>query len=1303
MKVRNVTLLIWLICTNVAIGQHLNYTRFFLDKGLSQSQVTCMEIDKYGYLWLGTDGGGVDYFDGKQFTNIKTEQGLSYTRVVSLIVRDNNEVICGIKQHFFSIIKRDTILNFDSDTLYGNTTVTAFTQKENGEIWFGNDEGDIFRLEGDTTVIHELSLGYSIKSLSFVSEDSLFISTTKGLYLRKDTTVSNIPLFKGIEVNQIKVNTDGIIWAATNRGVAYFENDTWFWDKKFNSRVNSSITQILTFSPDEIWFSTYGSGVVKWDREKHFFLNSANGLPNLFCTAIIHDFSNNIWIGTDGGGLVKFSGEQFLHYLKTDNPLFEAVMTISQDKSGNKWIGTFGNGIVIIDKKQKVSKFAGNSQMPSNVIYSIEHLKDGRILVGSKDSDVIVIEKDKKTVKTYHTPENKKIVGAIVIKEDTKGRIWFGTAKDGVYVISNQKVMNIQKDIPGINIKTISITNRDTIWIGTEDGGAFSLEYNQIDEYFESTNPSDLKINYNQLPFTKKNLVCGIDYDMYGNLWVGTFAYGLFCIKPDGTTLQYTTATGLLSNNIYSVLTAENGSVWFGTDRGVHQVLFRQPSAEPYIVAYGVEQGFEGLECNLNALFDDSDGCIWIGNIYGVSVFNSEAKHTHSAEVKLHFTCITTTNTVSNYYYPVLNKPAEGIILSHDNNNLIFSFKAIDMKLPSNVIYSYFMENLDAEWIKPSSTNIATYSFIPPGKYIFRAKATNGEGEWSENEISIPVVVKPPFYQTAWFIALLILIILLGMALFLWYRQLALIRRNRMLKELVESRTIELQLETMRVQQQGEELRVQAENLSLMNAELKKLSVVASKTDNAVLIANKNLEWEWANEGFTKMYGYTLDEYIDAHGKKILDSKSNKKIEHVIEEILTNKRSVTYSNRTSNKMGEELWVQSTLTPVYDDKGNLQMIAVIEINITHIKHINNELRKLSLVASKTDNAVIIMNKHGEIEWVNEGFHRMYEISLDEFKNLYGTTIFEFHNDADSLQRIKDLYETDQTQSFVSKHVTPEGKEKWIQTVLTPIIFHEHKYEQLIAVETDITRIKEAEEEIIIQKENTDKLLKNILPEEIAEELKSKGFATPRYYKSVTVLFADVKDFSKYCQSLTPQQLLHELHEYFNEFDEIIKQNYVEKIKTVGDAYMCVGGVPVSNSSHAFNTLLVGLQIQKKAHEINQRKVNEGRLAWEFRVGLHTGEIISGVIGKQKFAYDVWGDTVNIASRMESSCDPGRVNISGSTYKMIKDYFECEYRGKQEIKNRGMFDMYFVNRIKTEYSQNGDGITPNESFKQFLAEL
>ncbi len=1303
MKPDKAILLGLILCTNITVGQHLNYNQLFLDKGLSQSQVTCMAIDKYGYLWIGTDGGGIDYFDGKQFSNIRTDQGLSYSRVTSLMVTGDNEVFCGIKQHFFSIIKRDTILNFDADPNYGNTTVTAFAQADSSEIWLGNDNGQIFKLYRNNYISPEISVGYPIKSLTAVSEKSLFISTSNGLFIKKDTIITEIPFFKNIEVNQTKINSDGTIWVATNKGVAYLEKDIWAWDRHFNSAVKSNITKILEVSPNEIWFSTYGLGVVRWDRKEHFFLNNTNGLPNLFCTTIVRDSSNNLWIGTDGAGIVKYCGNQFLHYFKADNPIFTAVMSITQDKRGNYWIGTFGNGIAIINKDGQVSGFAGNNKIPSNVIVCVEHLKDGRILIGSKDANVVVVDNDRKTIETFYTPENETIVGAIVIKEDSNGRIWFGTTKDGIYVVSDKKVMRIYKDSPSKRIKSMTLRNRDIVWIGSEDAGAFSIDYSQVDKYFKSSTKNGDKLKYNQLPFTKKNLICGIDYDIYKNLWIGTFDLGLFCIKPDGNYLHYTTTTGLLSNNIYSILSTKNGTVWVGTDRGVHQVLFRQPSLEPYITAYGIDQGFAGLECNLNALYDDEKDNVWIGNIYGVSVFNSNAKSAYSADVKLHFTNITNTNQPTNSYYPVYIQPTEGIILPYSNNSLTFNFKAIDMNLPSNVVYSYRLENIDADWIKPKSANSVTYSFIPPGKYIFRVRATNGEGQWSENEISIPVTIEPPFYQRTWFVILSILCFILGVVMYFRYRQLALIRRNKLLKELVESRTIELQIETMRVQQQGEELRVQAENLSLMNAELKKLSIVASKTDNVVLIANKDLEWEWANEGFSKLYGYTFDEYIDIFGKTIINSKSNKKTENIVKEALDNKRSVTYSNRTINKMGDELWVQSTLTPIYDDNDQLQMLVMIEIDITHIKQINNELRKLSLVASKTENAVIIMNKHGEIEWVNEGFHRMYEFSLEEFKNLYGTTIFELHSDESSLRQIKELYETDQTQSFVSKHTTSKGRDKWIQTVLTPIILPGHKYEQLIAVETDITRIKEAEEQLMVQKETADKLLKNILPEEIAEELKSKGYATPRYYKSVTVLFADVKNFTKFCQSLTPQQLLNELHEYFNEFDEIVKQNFVEKIKTVGDAYMCAGGLPIPNRSHAFNVLLVGLQIQKKAQEINRRKIDEGRNAWELRVGLHSGEIISGVIGKQKFAYDIWGDTVNIASRMESSCDSGKVNISGTTYNMIKDYFDCEYRGKIEIKNRGKFDMYFVNGIKPEYSQNGDGITPNERFKLFLAEL
>jgi PAS domain S-box-containing protein len=1263
-----------------------------------------MQIGKFGYLWLGTDGGGVDFFDGKQFINIKPDHGLSHSRIVSLLVTDQHSVICGIRQHFFSIIKRDTIINFDFVEKYGNTSVTAIAQDSSGKVWLGNDQGDVFTLVGDSAVSLAFSVSSPVKSLLFSSMGVLYVATDKGLFFKQDTVIDSVPLFEKQTVNHLAINTYGTLWIATNKGVACYEKNVWAWEKHFNEKVSSNITKIVPVHPSEIWFSTYGSGVVRWDRKKHFFLNEQNGLPNLFCTTIVRDPSGNIWIGTDGGGLIKYGGNQFLHYFKSDKPYFETIMAISQDKTGNYWLGSFGNGIVIIDKDGKSREFEGNKHLPSKVVYSIEHLPDGRILVGSKYANVAVIEKDNKRVRVFNTSGNETIFGAVTIKTDGFGRTWFGTANNGLYIIQNQKVLHLYSEIPSKKIESMLLSDDNTVWVGTEDAGVFSLNHRQIDAYFSSKNSHKEKFEYVQVPYLKKNLICGIDYDLHQNLWIGTFGTGLFCQKPDGSYLQFTTANGMLSNNIYSVLSEKNGSVWVGSDRGVHQVQFHQSTNEPYIVAYGMDQGFMGLECNLNALFSDSKGQIWIGNISGVSVFNPNATLLHSKNVSLHLTAVFTSNDEQNTIYPVYKQLKEGLILPYHNNNLTFHYKAVDLNLPSNVMYSYQMENLDAKWITSKSTGAATYSFIPPGKYIFRVKATNGEGRWSNTEIAIPVVVEPPFWQTFWFIVIIITCLTALFIIYFRYRQLALIRRNKLLKELIESRTIELQIETMRVQQQGEELRTQAENLSIINTELKKLSIVASKTDNAVLIANKDFEWEWVNEGFTKMYGYSFDEYVEMHGRTIQQSSSCKKIEHVIEEALENKKSVVYSSRTLNSMGKELWVQSTLTPIYDDDdGELQMFVVIDVDITHIKQINNELRKLSLVASKTDNAVIIMNKHGEIEWVNEGFHRMYELSLEEFKNLYGTTIFELHRDARSLKRIQELYETDQTQSFVSKFVTSKGNEKWIQTVLTPIISPGLKYEQLIAVESDITRIKETEEQLTIQKENADMLLKNILPEETAEELKSKGYATPRYYKSVTVLFADVKNFSSFCQNLSPQQLLNELHEYFNEFDEIVKQNFVEKIKTVGDAYMCAGGLPIPNRSHPFNVILVGLQIQQKTAEINLRKRAEGRQAWEFRVGIHTGDIISGVIGKQKFAYDIWGDTVNIASRMEFSCETGKLNISGAAYQLVKDYFDCDYRGKIDIKNRGKFDMYFVNGIKPDYSVRGDGITPNEQFKLFLAEL
>jgi adenylate cyclase len=174
----------------------------------------------------------------------------------------------------------------------------------------------------------------------------------------------------------------------------------------------------------------------------------------------------------------------------------------------------------------------------------------------------------------------------------------------------------------------------------------------------------------------------------------------------------------------------------------------------------------------------------------------------------------------------------------------------------------------------------------------------------------------------------------------------------------------------------------------------------------------------------------------------------------------------------------------------------------------------------------------------------------------------------------------------------------------------------------------------------------------------------------------VLFTDFKGFSTIAGKLRPQELVSELNDYFMAFDEIVDQYGLEKIKTIGDAYMCAGGIPVPNDTHALNAVEAALAMQAYMKKKYKELEESGSQGWELRVGIHTGPIVAGVVGKRKYAYDIWGDTVNIASRMESNGEPGKVNVSSATYALIKDKFECHHRGKISAKNIGEVDMYFI---------------------------
>ncbi len=216
-------------------------------------------------------------------------------------------------------------------------------------------------------------------------------------------------------------------------------------------------------------------------------------------------------------------------------------------------------------------------------------------------------------------------------------------------------------------------------------------------------------------------------------------------------------------------------------------------------------------------------------------------------------------------------------------------------------------------------------------------------------------------------------------------------------------------------------------------------------------------------------------------------------------------------------------------------------------------------------------------------------------------------------------------------------------------------------------------------ILMEKKNSEELLLNILPVEVAEELKMKGSAEAKQFDEVTVMFTDFKGFTQISEKLTPSELVAEIHTCFKEFDRIITKYNIEKIKTIGDSYMCAGGLPVTNNSNAVDVVNAALEIHHFIRKHLQERIENGLEPFDIRVGIHTGPVVAGIVGIKKYAYDIWGDTVNIASRMESSGEVGKVNISGSTYELVKEIFNCSYRGKIPAKNKGEIDMYFVESV------------------------
>ncbi|MDP3927792.1 MAG: adenylate/guanylate cyclase domain-containing protein [Bacteroidota bacterium] len=331
----------------------------------------------------------------------------------------------------------------------------------------------------------------------------------------------------------------------------------------------------------------------------------------------------------------------------------------------------------------------------------------------------------------------------------------------------------------------------------------------------------------------------------------------------------------------------------------------------------------------------------------------------------------------------------------------------------------------------------------------------------------------------------------------------------------------------------------------------------------------------------------------------------------------------------------------------------------------------------------DSAIYFAEKSGDLEDLqtskqNKAYHLFHTKEFEDAYN-YLWESFQLKDSILNKEKIEiaaemsEKFETEQKQNTITQlqkeneigQLKSSNKQNIITGLLIALIM-------FIIISNAFYKQKQKKQklnnELTLEQIKSDELLRNILPAEIAEELKWSGKSEAKLYNQVSVLFTDFVNFTGISQEMSPTELVQEIHANFTAFDAIMEKHGIEKIKTIGDAYLAVCGLPHENPQHAQRIVAAAIDIQAYMQKIGGK--------FQIRIGVHSGPVVAGIVGIKKYAYDIWGDTVNTAARMEQNSLPGNINISGTTYELIKSEFTCEYRGKIDAKNKGEIDMYFV---------------------------
>ena len=858
-----VSFLIFFI-TNV-FSQNNNFRTYSIEDGLSQSKIYCLMQDSRGYLWAGTDGGGLSVFDGLKFTTYNKKKGI-IGNVVRALFQDKDENIWIGTDEGITIYDGYNFINLnEKQGLPKGTVLKIFQDKEN-TIWLATDNGLVKILSKQNKFFVDRI---------YTTKDGLVTNFIFDIYQQKNGDLW-LALYGGINVISFTKDTFSIklfnkqnllpssiitsIQGDENDNLWIGTYDTGFF--KLNPNKVSEITNIflpnhtvwdiLRDKNNDLWLCTDKSGVYKYSNGKLINYSTKQGFPNNQVLSVIEDNEQNLWFGTMGSGLVKHMGEHFSHYLKGEDFLNNEVTSISKDADGFVF-STYGEGIVKINdlsNTNNIIQITKDNGLLDNNINDV-FVSEENVLWVSTQSGLNVVSGEQiiNVTEENGLPDNR--INCTFI--DSKGIVWIGTGA-GLSIYNKGEFLNVTKEneyeLPDDDIQTIIEDKNESVWIGTL-GGLLKFSKGEMTSFDEHEGLLDKSIH-------------SLLTDKQGNIWIGTFGGGLYfydALTNDSIKIKHIlNSERLLSNNIYSLIFENDSSLIVGSDKGFDKISFGGKYSIKNIKSYTIQNGFVGVENKLNAIYKDNNGDIYFGTIKGLTKYSSSKEKINSALPLINLEGIDlfyeltywgkSKDSINRWFSVPLS-----LELDHNKNKLTFRFNATSLTNPEKVEYTFILEGLDEKWSPAKRNTEAIYSGLPDGDYIFKVKARNENGVWSK-PIEYSFIINPPFWKTTWFISLAIIFIILNLGLFIKWREQKLKQEKAILEEKVEERTIEIAEKNQILEQANEEILTQRDEIEAqrdtvleqkdrieeIHTELKSSIHYAERIQKAVLPTNEFLK-----------------------------------------------------------------------------------------------------------------------------------------------------------------------------------------------------------------------------------------------------------------------------------------------------------------------------------------------------------------------------------------------------------------------------------------------------------------------------